>query len=446
MSPGGASAVRALCRWAARTSGESGLPAQILSRAARVTADNIACAIAASSDPVVGSLHRCMSAGGESRLWTDAELCVDRRSAARINAIRSNWMQLDEGHRDVMCHAGLYTVSPALAEAQADGHGLRAALTAIALGYEVTCRTALSLQFESGVPHPHAAWSAYGAAATLAALRGYGADEWERCLGAAAAMAMAAPFDLARRGCEAINLSAGIGAAAGFDCADAAALGFGADAEGMLAAYGGILGARFDAAPMLHGLGHSWLIERGYHKKHACARQAHAAVEALLALRARVLAAGVRPEDARSIRLEVSPSALLLDDPAPSTALGARFSLPHVAAAAWLRGDAGASAFDVASLRDPAVATLRVRVFLERAKDGGPHGARSALAEVIFEDGTSLSQRCDRVPGDPELPFTTADLVLKCKALAGNTLAPLFAALLESDGDYDPLAPIPLDG
>ena len=444
MSADGASAIRALCDWASRTAREGGPPERVLSRAAWVAADNVACAIAASADPIAGSLHRFVPAGGESRLWTAASLCADRRNAARINAIWSNWEQLDEGHRDVMCHAGLYTVSPAMAEAQADGHGLRAMLTAIAVGYEITCRTALALRFESGVPHPHAAWSAYGAAATLAALRGYGAKEWERGLGAAATMAMAAPFDLARRGCEALNLSAGIGVAAGFDCADAAALGVGADAEAVLASYGGILNARFDAVPMLDGLGHSWLIERGYHKQYACARQAHAAVEALLALRARALRAGIRPEDACTIRLEVSSSALLLDDVRPSTALGARFSLPHLAAAVWLRGEVGASAFDAESLCDPDVATLRACVFLERAKEGSSQSARGALAEVVLQDGESISQRCDRVPGDPELPFTLTDLERKCKALAGDALGPLFDALLTSDGDYDPLRSIPV--
>lgn len=445
MSVGDASAIRALCAWASRAARDADLPARILAKAARISADNVACAIAASFDPVADSLHRRVAAvGGESRLWTAEPLCADRRNAARINAIRSNWAQLDEGHSDVMCHAGLYTVSPALAEAQAEGLGLHAALTAIALGYEITCRTALALRFDSGVPHPHAAWSAYGSAATLAALRKYGPDEWERCLGAAAAMAMAAPFDLARKGHEVIDLSAGVGVAAGFDCADAAAQGFGADAAGMLATYRGILGARFHAAPLLDGLGRSWLIERGYHKQHACARQAHAAVEALLALRARVLEAGIRPGSVRSIRLEVSPLALLLNDPEPSTVLGARFSLPHVAAVTWIQGDAGVSAFSAASLCDPAVAALRANVSLECAEEDGSRGAHGALAELVFEDGTSFSQRCDRVSGGPELPFTTADLMLKCKTLSGGALAPLFAALLESNGDDDPLAPIPL--
>ncbi|RYF36942.1 MAG: hypothetical protein EOO25_20070, partial [Comamonadaceae bacterium] len=114
-----------LCAWAS-TLTVADIPPDMLARAALVIADDMACAIGAGHE---ADLVAILGASGglrpghrrESTVFAPQPWRTGRADAAMLNAIRANWCQFDEGHRSVMCHAGLYAVPAALAEAEAAG-------------------------------------------------------------------------------------------------------------------------------------------------------------------------------------------------------------------------------------------------------------------------------------------------------------------------------------
>jgi 2-methylcitrate dehydratase PrpD len=421
------SELRALCTWAAGLA-SADIPRAILDRAAVVMADDVACAIAAESEPEVAALSgevRQSPTANEAALWTPLPQRADRIGAAMHNAIRANWIQLDEGHRSVMCHAGLYCVPTALAEAQAEGRSISETLRAIVLGYEITCRLARAWRFGAVVPHPHAVWSACGAFATLAVLRRHDAPRLIAGLNAASTLAMAAPFTHVASGALVANAWVGAGVANGFHCASWLCAGI-SGTPPAAQVFEGLLGASFEPGVLCTNLGAQWALQNNYHKIFACGQQTTAALEAMLDLRSRASKEQLRVP-VSAIEADVHAFALTLADRAPTTSLGARFSLPHLLASAWVHGRSDPWALGGMALQDAQVARLRERVVLRAHHQplAPPHD-RAARVQVRLEDGLTLHAECLSARGGPDRPLSRAEVLEKCRTLAGNAMSPLF--------------------
>ncbi|RYF37919.1 MAG: hypothetical protein EOO25_18240, partial [Comamonadaceae bacterium] len=287
---------------------------------------------------------------------------------------------------------------------------------------------ALAWRFEGAAPHPHAVWSAVGSCAALAVLRGFDARQFQQALSMAAACARAAPFAWVARGEPAANAWVGWGVTDGFRCADMAAFGVTATGAPPSATFQGLLAASYQPGVLAAGLGAQWAVAGNYHKPLACAGQAMAAVEALLELRHRLGAAGPLPLPER-ITADVHQAALLLDHAAPHTSLGARFSLPHLLAYAWLHGTrglqtgsavAGDTGLDALGLEEDAVMALRQRVHLaERLpRLPSPHD-RAATVRLLMGDGSLHVQDCLSAYGGPDRPMNGHAVLAKSRALAG---------------------------
>src|SRR5690606_18750903 len=97
-------------------------------------------------------------------------------------------------------------------------------------------------------------------------------------------------------------------------------------------------------------------------KLFACCQYAHSTVEALLEIRAEdpAIAERVVALDIRTHAL-----ALKLDNARPETSLAAKFSVPHMAAAALVLGTIDAHASSPAAIVDPRIAALRERITLQ---------------------------------------------------------------------------------
>ncbi|MDO9403276.1 MAG: MmgE/PrpD family protein [Polaromonas sp.] len=453
---------RRLCDWAANVR-LTDIPPAILERAARVVADNTACAIGAGSEPALLAILRSGSSAqtgerpgvGESTVFAPACWKTGRAEAAQLNAIRANWCQFDEGHRSVMCHAGLYTVHTALAEAEATGQSMTDVLRAVVVAYEITCRLALAWRFGQAAPHPHAVWSAMGSCAALAVLRALPAQSFRQALAMAAGCARAAPFAQMAQGDPVANAWVGWGVADGFRCADLAGDGVPTTDSAPVQVFEGLLGASYTTGVLAEGLGQHWALAGNYHKPLACAGQAMAAVEALLSLR-QIVAATSRTPVPVSITAEVHAAALQLGNPSPATSLGARFSIPHLLAHAWLHGtrglqaagdhDSAARALDNLGLDDEAVTRLRQRVRLveRQPHSPAPHD-RAATVRLVFADGHEAVQTCLSAFGGPDRPMDRAAVLQKSRALAGGQW-PAFYDWLESCGDAAALAAAPTPG
>jgi 2-methylcitrate dehydratase PrpD len=408
-----------LVAWATTVSFDD-IPHDVRQCAALVIADDLACAVGSGGEPEVKAIAAKLARSSpEATVMLARSIRTDRASAAMMNAIASNWCQLDEGHRNVMCHAGLYVVPAVTAEAEATGRSVQEVIRATVVAYEIVCRFAQTWRFRSPTIHPHAAWSCLGAAVAVATLRRLDAPQFMNALTASTTMAMAGPFEHGIRGALIQSTWAGVGVWAGFRCADFAECGIGGLSTSPSDVFGGLLGAHSDGSAMSVGLGCDWALRGGYHKLHSCAQQANAAVEATLQLVEKFPPA-MTANDITEIIIEVHAMALTMNNRAPPTTLAARFSVPHAVAATCVLGHADAAAFSDSALHDNAIARLRNLIELKSFEPqmAWPHD-RAARVRVVCHDGTTIVQECLSAEGGLDRPLSPEGIFHKCDALAG---------------------------
>jgi 2-methylcitrate dehydratase PrpD len=237
----------------------------------------------------------------------------------------------------------------------------------------------------------------------------------------AAALCLTTSLDTVRAGATVRNAYAGVSNALGTLACDLGQAGFTPLEGGVQRIYGELLCDRFDPGVLAENLGGPYEIERGYFKRHACYRHAHAALDALDA----ILARG-RPgvELVRAIRVQTYDFAARLTSPAPKTTLAAQFSIPHALAACYVLGHAGPEAFGEGTLGDPRIARLRGLVTVAERRDytAMQPERRPATVELVLADGRVLAETVELPRGEPENPLSQAELEAKFLTLAGSRL------------------------
>jgi 2-methylcitrate dehydratase PrpD len=415
-------ALGALCDWAAALP-VSALPAPVLRRSAEILADDLAAALDASREPEPTRLRALLLArprAEEATLFATGLPRTDRMSAAACNGTAAPWMELDGGFRPTPCHAGIYVWPALLAEAEATGASLDAALRAHALAYEIVTRVALAYRFATPRVHVHAAFSPLGAAAAVLLLRGVDAATLLSGIAGAATLASIGPRGHMVEGILARNAWVGAGAACGLLAADQAEAGIGGAPHSVAEVYAGVLGGTPDPARLTAGIGATWSVDGGYHKTFACCQHGHPTVDAILSILAE---RPVAPEQVAAIHVETHPLALSLDNATPATTLAGKFSLQHIAAATLVHRAGDARAFGAAGLADAAVGRLRPRVSMApwSPLPAPPHD-RPARVTLTLADGRRLVAECLSAPGNPDRPIGAAALTAKITAAAAGVL------------------------
>jgi 2-methylcitrate dehydratase PrpD len=419
--------LKRLCDWAAETRFED-IPSTIQRRTAMVLLDDMASAVAARDEPEVSALlQRIPNSEGEAAIWIAPGRKATREQAAMINSIASNWCQLDEGHRRVMCHAGLYTIPPVIAEAEAENLAVQDVLRAIAIGYEIVCRCAETWRLPAVSLHPHALWSPLGAAAALAVLRHLNGQAIFDTLTTAITLGQLGPFRHGIDGALVQNTWTGLGVSRGFSCIDLVKSGITGISGSMNDILVDILGATVSPECLTAGLGETWALESSYHKLHACAQQSHAVVEAALQIFGRLGPASF--EKISSIDVCVHSLGLTMNNSKPANTLSARFSIHHIVAAVLRHGHASVVAFGADTLRDTLIASLRAKVRLALYEPAMPWpNDRASRVVVHFTDGTKITGACLSAPGGPDQPFAEDVVLRKCDELTRGFL-PHFSSL-----------------
>lgn len=430
--------MRRLAEWAASAETRA-LPDAVRRRAALILLDDLGAMVAGAVEPQVATALAgfTRSAGAaESTVFAPNAPRLDRYSAAAANGMAAAWCELDEGYRAIPCHAGAYLLSALLAEAEAGGATVADVLDALTIAYEVTVRIAHAFPFSPLNVHPHAAFATIGAAAGAAVARRLNAKALLGAVTGAASMSFAGPFNHAPLGALIRNAWTSAGAWIGLRSADWAESGIGGLPETPYDVFATCFGTAALPDQLTDGLGGTWAIARGYHKIFACCQYAHSTVEASLRLHERLRAAPAG--ELAEIVVETHPLGLTLTTVEPATVLGAKFSMPHAAAAVARLGTGGQTAFSSAALDDPAIADLRKRVRLTALESvGAPPYDRPARVTWRFRDGTEWSERCDSARGGADQPFDDTTLLAK---LAENTGAEFPAmrvcleAILAADG------------
>jgi 2-methylcitrate dehydratase PrpD len=403
-----------LVRWATTVRFDD-LPEDVRQRALLVLADDLAAMIAVRDDPQVQAVRDSLVYAGqpaEATVFADGRQRGERAAVAAANGSAADWAEVDEGYRPATCHAGLYVLPALLAEAEHADLTVEQLLAALVAGYEVVTRTARAWQHAEMVIHPHALLSPIGAAAGAALGSGLAPDAAVAAISAGATTAMLGPFDHALTGALVRNVWPGIAAWTGVQLARWSAAGIGGDPTAPHSAFAGAMGATLHAERLTDGLGETWAIRDGYHKRFACCQYAHSTVEALLDARGSVPDGDALAEEIASIVVKTHPLALKLDDARPTTSLGAKFSVPHAAAAALVLGAVDVDACAPAAVTDPRIARLRDLIELEPFSPApAPPHDRPSTVVVTLRDGTSIERTCMSAIGSPDRPLGLATLI-----------------------------------
>ncbi|WP_210492881.1 MmgE/PrpD family protein [Patulibacter sp. SYSU D01012] len=396
----------ALVRWATSVAYDD-LPDDVRRRALLVLADDLGAMLAVRDDPQVSAVRDSLVLPGqpaEATVVAGGRRRGERAAVAAANGAAADWAEMDEGYRPATCHAGLYVLPALLAEAEARGRTGEELLAALVAGYEVVTRVARAWRHDELVIHPHALLAPIGAATGAALAARVPADQAVAAVSAGATTAMLGPFDHALTGELVRNAWSGIAAWTGVQLVRWSAVGIGGAPSAPHTAFAGAMGATAHPAALTDGLGETWAIRDGYHKLFACCQYAHSTVEALLEARPEI--GERRIDDVVDVEVRTHPLALKLDGARPATSLAAKFSVPHVAAAALVRGAVDADACAPAALADPRIAALRERVRLVPFSPVPvpPHD-RPATVVVTLRDGTTVERTCMSAIGSPDRPL-----------------------------------------
>ena len=415
-----------LTRWAAGLRFVD-LPEDVVRRALLVLADDIGAMIAVRDDPQVLAVRESLLYDGqppEATVFGAGRRRGERAAVAAANGSAADWGEMDGGYRPATCHAGLYVLSALLAQAEISGATTQQLLTALVAAYELVTRVARAWVHDELIIHPHALLSPIGAAAGAALGARLAADEVLAAVCAGATTAMLGPFDHALSGALARNTWTGIAAWAGVQHARWAQAGIGGDPSAPHTAFARAMGATPHLERLTDGLGETWAIRDGYHKLFACCQYAHSTVEAVLDARAEI---GDRVDDVVSIDVRAHPLALKLDGVEPRTSLAAKFSVPHTAAAALIRGSIDADACSPDAIADPRISRLRRSVTLRPfgSVPEPPHD-RPASVSVNLADGTAVERTCMSAIGSPDRPLELDTLLDEKLAAAVGAAHPRF--------------------
>ena len=412
--------VQKLVKWAASVQADQ-IPPQVMARAARIWADDMAAMIGARDEPELASFHRHMLAQPrqqEATVWCGGAHRTDRISAAVANSVSTNWLELDEGYRHTPCHAGLYVLPALLSEAEAAGLSCRDVLRALVLGYEIVTRIARAWTVDSVTMHSHGRYGAIGAAASVGLARGIDADTLTVALGGAVTLIGPTPRNHLVEGVLIRNAWSASGTWNGIMALEWARCGIGGIPAAFFDVYSTVLGGQAHPEKLLAQLGENWAVQEGFTKIYACCQHLHSAVEAALDLRARHPEVAVLSQ-IESIKVHTHSLALPLINGDPGSTLGAKFSMPHTIAVALAMGQAGASAFSAKTLTDPTIAPLRARITtLAWSPVLPPPNDRPARVAVRLRDGREFSAECLSASGGPDRPLPEDAWMDKMRELA----------------------------
>ncbi len=422
-----AAGLRDLAQWAVDTSFDD-IPDEVSASAALVLFDDIAAMVAARAEPELARLQDgLLSHAGvvEATVFRSGRPRTDRYSAAMANGAASDWCELDEGYRVTSCHAGIYILPALLAEAEAAALPTKTVIRSLVVAYEVVTRFARSFPTITQTFHPHAAYSAIGAAAATGLARNLSAETFQAALTNATTMIAPGPSNHTGAGALVRNVWPAIGATNGMRAVDWADCGITGLAGSPYDVFGMGLGAACKPAEMTHGLGGVWAITQNFQKLHACCQFLHSSVEAMLDLRQQYGDA-VPPEKIAHISISTHPRAERLDGTRPATTLAAKFSLPHAAAAVAVLGHAGAEAFAADRLDDPQIDTLRhkVEVLPFEPLPDSPNDRPSRIA-LTLEGGATFKSECLSARGGPDRPFERTEILEKIDGICD----PVYPAL-----------------
>lgn len=442
------SAARALAQAAARTS-YAQLPESVRHQAEHLLLDTLAVCAAGLSDSSYADYARAHRAESGCATVLGFPDGVPVNTAILINAGASTVLQLQDGHRMARGHPASHIVPALLALAEETEAKADDVLAAFVAGYEVGARIGIAMDGLNHFLHDTGTWSTIGTAVAAAHLLS-GGDESviATAIEASAAVALMPYRDLPVQGASAHHMYIGLGATTGLTAARASVAGLAALPGTLLNFFGPRAGAAFNPDALANGIAangtwRTFEIEKAYFKVHPTCAHLHGANDALVHL---IKAHDLTADSVARVEIATYAAGLAFDNPAPETALAARFSQAACAAIAVCRGALNETTLTDDVLRSAAVRDMmkRVTVCHDAALDADYPAGRPARVTVTLKDGQTFSQTVLYPLGDHTNPATRATLRAKALRLLtvrfGQTQADAVVAVFDGYMEHGPLS------
>ena len=397
------------------------LPADVVETVKLRVLDTLAAALAGYYMGCHRQLLPLLGGAGQATGWgVGTRLSV--RDATLLNSFLSHALYLDDGSRFTGGHPSSVVIPGAVALAETERATGRRLIAAVAAGYEIFLRLGRAI-YPSTVVRGFQSTAVIGATASAAAcanLLRFSPEAAKNALAIACNLGVglkealkssaSQPIQVARS-CEG-GLVAALFAAQGAEGADSIL------EEGFLKAFAD----HPASADVLTGLGTDFRIFETYIKVHGGCRGNHAPVDVV---QDAVKASAIKPETIASIRIRVDSVTYAAEIHEPANGNEAQFSVAFAVAAALVKGDASVFQYTDANVADPRIREMmgRIRVEVDKRLDQGYPDKRASSAEITLADGRRFTGHIDNAKGEPECPFTAADIENKFLALTRDILA-----------------------
>lgn len=420
-----------LAAFAAETTPDE-IPGQVAARALALTTDLIGSAIRAAaeadSSPAILAMVDALGLSGDGDCTVFG---LNRRfgaaAAALLNGAFGHSLDFDDTHAASSLHPSAPVVPAAIAAAELAGASGAELIAAIVIGFEVCCRIGMALDptahYARGF-HPTATAGTFGAAAAAGRLLRLDAAGMETAFGVAASQASGS-LQFLQNGAWNKRYQVGEAAMKGLMAASLAAHGFHGATEAFEGRHGFLAGYSDGARPerAVAGLGQVWETLHIGVKPYPACRYTHAAVDGLLALRARH---GWAAADISAITVGLHRNGMALVG-APLEAkrkarsiVDGQFSMPFAAAVAILRGRFGWDDYDLLGTAAADAVAALVDVRQDPTLEGGAHPFGATL-EIVAR-GETQRLRIPDPSGEPATFPDNATLAQKFRDLAGPVL------------------------
>lgn len=436
------------------------LPSDVVAKAKLCVLDALGCALAGISHGAIRSLVDAVrppslddGAAGAS-VW-GAGLRTTGPTAALLNASTAHVVNADDAHKESMGHPGAVVIPAALVVGEMLAAPGAALLEAVVAGYECLLRVGIGVGVAS---HRDRGWYAtstlgpFGAAAAAARLLKLGDEGMAGAIGHAGAQASGL-WAFTADGSLANVVYAGRAAESGVLGALLVRSGLPGPSRVLEAEDGGFLRAMSDlSAPdrILADLGRRFMIMDVSLKPYPTSRTTHAAIDACLAIRARLVAAPGWLDNLERITVRTYAVAKRQADiPDPATEWMATLSIQYTAAVALVEGTVGVEHFTPRHLASPRIrATMRkIEVVVDESLSAAFPAKWSCRVETIGRDGSREAQEVEAARGDPHNPMPLREVEEKFFTLtrgildreAGERICD-HVGKLEHEPDVTPLA------
>jgi 2-methylcitrate dehydratase PrpD len=387
-----------------QSTGRGNVPPAIRHQAGIVLADTLGAILAGWREPEVQTILARYADAGQAWVF-GLHRRADPASAAFLTGFAGTAVELDEGNYAAGGHPAIHAIAAALAEwSTRPGLSGEAFLDAALVGYEAGARTGMATKLRPAV-HPHGTWGVIGAAAAVARLRRFTPEKTLTALELAASLSLATSVTASINGSAIRNIYAGVAAQNGLLACDLAETGMTSEPNAVAVVFGAVTGSHFDRDRLVAQLGERWLIDEPFLKLASSCRETQGALEALETLLERESVDAHRIE---SITVTTFAPASSLRQTGPTTAIGARFSIPFVLALRLVYGSVWTDAFAPERLQDPCIRALAARVLVAEnpMMTARVPRERPCRLDIRFMDGSIKNIETVDAPGDPSRPLS----------------------------------------